>query len=114
MGSATHFYDAVVAAKLLDKFENSPGVTVFAPVGEIPSDLNPNTHIISNFLGYTPNLLPGKTYPADSGARIDITFGPSGERLVNGKRLVKPNVVMKNGVVHFIEGVIPRVQFIRT
>ncbi|KAF8536876.1 hypothetical protein BDD12DRAFT_888887 [Trichophaea hybrida] len=103
VGSATPFFNAVIAANLLDKCENSTGITIFAPIGEIGSGLSPNAHIISNFLGYTPNLLPGHNYTADSGALINITFGPTGDRLVNGKRLVRPNVVMKNGVIHFID-----------
>ncbi|KAF8244535.1 hypothetical protein K440DRAFT_558713 [Wilcoxina mikolae CBS 423.85] len=106
VGSAIPFFNAVVAANLLDKCENSTGITVFAPIGEIGSGLSPNAHIISNFLGYTPSLLPGHSYTADSGALINITFGPTGDRLVNGKRLVRPNVVMKNGVIHFIDSVI--------
>jgi len=118
---ASVFYNIVVSTNKLALFEETPAVTIFAPIdgssanvtsyGNNTYNTDPDSHIITSILGgevplyYSAELLPGQTLYARSGLPINITWASNGERLVNCRRLVKPNVVTKNGVVHFIDGV---------
>lgn len=106
------FFDTVVHTGNVDLFEKFPAVTIFAPIDEyLTSTLDVNalhSHILwrQNVFGMllTPDLLPGKTFYSKSGAPIKITYSKTGEKLVNGRRFIKPNVVTTNGVIHFIDG----------
>lgn len=106
--SAQNFYNAVVSCGKLSLFEETPAVTVFAPIDSsfTTEDFNPESYILSGPLSlyYTPALIPGNTIVTTSGGLIDITKSATGERLVNCRRLVRPNIPMKNGVIHFIDG----------
>ena len=63
-------------------------------------------HIIPNFLGYTPDLqvVPGKAYITAAGGHLMISI-KDGEFLVNGIKILQPNVITQTGVVHYIEKV---------
>lgn len=104
------FYKKVVHTGNLPLFEETPAVTIFAPIDShvkthhSPYNSDPRSHIILGKLGFSPELLPGRTIYTASGAPIVISFAKNGERLVNCRRLVKANVITKNGVVHFIDG----------
>ena len=105
---AQYFYNKVVSSGKLSLFEDSPAVTIFAPIDgkKTPKTCNPEAYIIGpNFLAYSPDLLPGNNVTTRSGDVISITWAPDGGRLVNGRRLVKANIPIKNGVIHFIDGV---------
>jgi uncharacterized surface protein with fasciclin (FAS1) repeats len=109
---AQDFYDTVVSSGNLPLFEDTPAVTIFAPIDDTPSQGNntsnsdPEAHILTGPLSlyYSNNLMPGSTIVARSGDSIEISWAKNGERLVNCRRLVRPNVPVKNGVVHFIDG----------
>ena len=109
---AQKFYKLVKKTGNLEDFENLPGVTIFAPIDKYVKDLkvDPTSHIFWSdelfALYHDSDLMPGETLLTYSGDPVKITFDPkTGERLVNCRRLVKPNVVTKNGVIHFIDGV---------
>lgn len=112
------FYHTICKYKQKPKFYTAAGVTIFAPIDPPSKENTANfkaqfsgdnleTYIISDFLGYTQELYPGDTYISDAGTDIAITSGPTGEKLVNGRRIVKGDVITTNGVIHFIEGVGP-------
>jgi len=107
MELALRFYKIVVSSGKLPFFEESTAVTIFAPINaNCPNSVNPDDYIlIPPFLAYTPGLVPDGTYITRSGKTIKVTWAKGGGRLVNGRRIVKANVPIKNGVIHFIDGV---------
>lgn len=102
---AQKFYDALVKADLLDYVENTPRLTIFAPV-EVKGKINPKDYIVADLLGYSPYLSPGSSLTALSGKEIKITWDTAGGvgKLVDGKKIVKNDIIIKNGVIQFIEG----------
>ena len=108
------FFNAVQRTQKLALFERSPAVTIFAPIdGKVDApQINPDSYIVhvrgEDVYGpfFTPDLPIGYGLKTRSGATIKITQSDdTGETLVNGRRFVRPNVMIKNGVIHFIEGV---------
>ena len=61
-------------------------------------------HIIRNFLGYTPDLVPGKAYRTAAGGHLMISI-KDGDFFVNDIEIVQPNVITQTGVVHYVEKV---------
>jgi len=106
---AQNFYNTVVSSSQLSIFEETPAITVFAPIDSSYTNAacDPDAYILTgpSSLYYSPYLIPGNNITTRSGRVINITAAPDGGRLVNGRSLVKPNVPMKNGVIHFIDGV---------
>lgn len=104
---AQDFYNVIVSAKKLSVFEETPAVTVFAPIdGSKTTALgNPEAYILPGALYFTPDLIPGNTIPIGSGNILNITWAPDGEKLVNGRKIVEANIPMSNGIIHFIDGV---------
>ena len=95
----------------IDSLSNSAGVTIFAltdstfsSVGSRLTKAALDQQIISGFLGYTPDFVEGKPYTTASGGKILITT-QSGVYYANGVRIVRPNIITKNGVVHYVADV---------
>ena len=65
----------------------------------------PDEYIICGFLGYSPQLLPGRSYYTVAGTEIRITWGHDGLKRVNGIPFVQTDIVTKNGVLHLIKSV---------
>ena len=172
VGTATMFYDAVVAAGRKDFFDDTTACTIFAPVdagieagkegtADVPghskagkrsnketkgsdeetkgsngddkggnekkggnkeakggnketkgsdedkgsNKIVPDEYIICGFLGYSPQLLPGRSYYTVAGTEIRITWGDDGLKRVNGIPFVQSDIITKNGVLHLIKSV---------
>jgi uncharacterized surface protein with fasciclin (FAS1) repeats len=94
-----------------------PEITVFVPSdsailtalacssGEIDTDRLLRAHAIVGFSGYSPLLVEGAQFHAQDGTLIDVTTDYSGAVFVNHARVVKSDIVIKNGVVHIIDRV---------
>ena len=65
----------------------------------------PDEYIICGFLGYSPQLLPGRSYYTVAGTEIKITWGDDGLKRVNGIPFVQSDIITKNGVLHLIKSV---------
>lgn len=128
--SATLFLSQVRANGLFNDLENKASMTVFVPLdsafgtgnnvtnnGDGSANVIDNTsdvtsltrcacekHIIENWVGYTPQLKSGQSYVSRAGTELRITI-KDGDYFVNDVRIVRPNVITKNGVVHLIENV---------
>ena len=104
---AQRFYNTVVTSGRLSFFEETTAITVFVPIDtNCPNAVNPDDYILDPpFLGYSPGLRPGRSYTTVSGETLHVTWGSGGVRLVNGRSIVKANIPIKNGVMHFIDGV---------
>jgi len=98
---AAGFLAAIIKENLKLKLDIAPRITVFAPLSKPGSDHTVEGQVIYNFLGYTPDLVPGQNYGG-----ITITK-ERGQLFANGARIVKGNVPIKNGVVHFVDKVSP-------
>ena len=64
-----------------------------------------NWHIIPNLLGYTPDFILGTEYITSTGGLLIVT-NQGGDCFANGVKIIRPNVIMTNGVVHSIDAVI--------
>jgi hypothetical protein len=129
--SANLFLSQVRANGLFDELENKASTTVFVPIdsafgignsnGTNNGDGSANVVnniiggtsltrcaceklVIDNWVGYTPQLKSGETYVSKAGTELRITI-KDGDYFVNDVRIVRPNVITKNGVVHLIENV---------
>ena len=105
---AKGFYNSVVSCGKLSLFSETCGVTIFAPIDAYNNcnydKINPIAYIV-DAVYFSPELWPGTNITTISEDTINITWAPDGDRLVNGRRLVKANIPIKNGVIHFIDGV---------
>ncbi|KAF8243421.1 hypothetical protein K440DRAFT_637378 [Wilcoxina mikolae CBS 423.85] len=100
----TGFLEAIKRENLVHKLDDCPGITVFAPLN--PSkDCNVKARVVFDFTAYSPDLVPGASFEAASGANLTISKGPDGSLCVNGEKIVKSDVLVKNGVVHFVDNV---------
>ena len=96
---ASEFLFAIRKQGLVDKLDNRPRITVFAPLGKLHSNCTVEGQIVSDYLGYSPEFVPGTTYGG-------ITITKKGESFyANGLKIVKADVPVKNGIVHYLESV---------
>ncbi|KAI5814959.1 hypothetical protein BZA77DRAFT_317222 [Pyronema omphalodes] len=106
--NATRFLSLVRQNGLFNDLENTPYMTVFVPIdtafsaGSSPSVCACEKMTIDSWVGYTPQLVDGQSYVSRAGSELKIAI-KDGDYYVNGVRVVRPNVITKNGVVHLIE-----------
>lgn len=110
---------ALTQANLVDAVDSLSDVTIFAPNNEafqaIGSAL-PNLtmmqlagilqyHVINGTVAYSSTLENGTTVPALSGGDLTITIS-DGDVFVNSAKVLIPDVLVANGVVHVIDNVL--------
>ncbi|KAK9764250.1 hypothetical protein K7432_008401 [Basidiobolus ranarum] len=93
------------------------GVTIFAPndaafaaakLDSVSNDQLNNLikyHIVTPAVLYSTNLTDGTSFTSGQGARLNI-HTKDGNLYVNNARIVTPNVLTNNGVVHVIDAVL--------
>jgi uncharacterized surface protein with fasciclin (FAS1) repeats len=99
----------------LDSVENLKDVTIFAPTDgafdsaeSIISGLNEDgissalTYHVAKGVGYSTDFLNGQIVPTVNGKTLSITV-KNGTASVNGARIVKTDLLTRNGVMHVIE-----------
>jgi len=115
----TSLAGALTSAKLVDTVNNLRDVTIFAPANSafqaIGSGLgNLSTtdltsiltyHVVQGTVGYSSGLMNGTTLPTVNGANLTVTIN-NGMVFVNGAKVVTPDVLVSNGVVHVIDAVL--------
>ena len=97
---------------LLSTVSDTPKVTVFAPADSVlatNASMDPSVlrrHFwTGDLVGYTPELINGKTYPTmDASASVTITYRDD-EYYANDAKILTRNVITKNGVIHYIDRV---------
>jgi uncharacterized surface protein with fasciclin (FAS1) repeats len=103
------FRDEIIASGLEHKLSKTPGVTIFAPSNstkDYTGDIDISSHTITNgFLGFLPELFDQTGLETDSGLPIEVTL-EDGIFYVNGIRIIRANIIVKNGVVYEIEKVV--------
>ncbi|KAF8244321.1 FAS1 domain-containing protein [Wilcoxina mikolae CBS 423.85] len=101
----TTFRDGIIATGLEEKLNDTPAMTIFAFANDaIDGDdtFNVNEHTITSLLGYSPELVDTGPFTSDAGTKITVKFS-GGSVFVNGIRIIKSDITMKNGVVHQLE-----------
>ncbi|KAF9779813.1 FAS1 domain-containing protein [Thelephora terrestris] len=98
------------------------GLTLFAPDDQafnqqIPSSISGNTtalwavmrnHVINGTTVYSPSF-DGSTYVSAAGEDFHFTSNSSGQYVTSGNttaRIIQPDVLIKNGVIHIIDQVL--------
>jgi uncharacterized surface protein with fasciclin (FAS1) repeats len=111
----TSLAGALTSAKLVDTVDNLKDVTIFAPsndaFGAIGSALPGLTtdqltsiltyHVVQGTVGYS-SLLSNTTLKTVNGGTVTITV-EGGNVFVNSARVIIPDVLVSNGVVHVID-----------
>jgi uncharacterized surface protein with fasciclin (FAS1) repeats len=113
----TSFRGAVNATGLIDTVENTPDLTIFAPTSEAfrsvygalegleEQDLQNILayHVVNGSSpGYSSTLENGTTLQTAFGQNLTITI-ENGTYFVNAARVITPNILVANGVVHIID-----------
>jgi uncharacterized surface protein with fasciclin (FAS1) repeats len=107
---------ALNATNLLDTVNNLPNVTIFAPnnaalqaIGGSLSNLTTEQissvltyHAVPGVLGYSSGLKNGTVLPTVNGANLTVTIN-DGRVFINNARVITPDVLVANGVVHVID-----------
>jgi len=100
---------ALQNANLLTQLSSQRMVTIFAVQDSVidPANLPGSadlTRLIYEGLSYTPELTDGSCITTRGGGSLRITR-QGNDILVNGVRISTPNVISKNGVIHYLEQV---------
>ncbi|KAI5782926.1 hypothetical protein FPQ18DRAFT_420857 [Pyronema domesticum] len=95
-------FPSVQSNSFMKKLDNYSKITVFAPLNPIDGDVNVEQQVIYDFVGYTPDLESGKTYKAGCGSDLKIER-KDGSIFVNGNKIVQPDGILKNGVIHYVD-----------
>lgn len=109
---------ALTAANLANTVDNTRDLTVFIPnnaafqrIGGNLANLSMEqlssilTYHVVPALGYSTGLTNGTRLPTLNGANLTITL-EGGNVYVNNARVIRPNVLVRNGVVHVIDRVL--------
>lgn len=114
----TALAEAATAAGVLEDLTAATDVTLFAPnneafeaVADVTADLTPeelanilNYHVVVGTVGYSTTLETTSIETAQ-GSSVNITVSDSGV-MVNDANVVLADVLVANGVVHVIDGVL--------
>lgn len=117
---------ALVKASMMDTVDNTTGITLFAPIdqGFNSSGVvveNTSAEVLATMVQfstvkdilYTTDITNGQNVTTLQGGNLTFTNKEGTNKYqVNGVNMVTPNVLTKNGVVHFIDAVLmPNVSF---
>lgn len=111
--NGTQFQKFLDSSGILGALLDYTSITVFAltdaVVASVGNSLTKSAvgqNVMMGFVGYTPDLVDGNEYGRGSatGGKIKVTIN-GGAYFVNNVRIVSSDVIMKNGVVHYVENV---------
>ncbi|KAE8444639.1 hypothetical protein EG329_014387 [Mollisiaceae sp. DMI_Dod_QoI] len=114
----TSLAGALTEANLVSTVDSLRDITIFAPsnaafqaIGSALGDLTTQElagileyHVVNGTVGYS-SMLSNTTLPTVGGGQVTITI-ENGIVFVNSAKVVTPNVLVSNGVVHVIDGVL--------
>lgn len=104
----TQFASALEESNILDNVETIPGITVFAyRNGDGDFNISAAGLVLNDTVEYTPTLDSGRAYTTVAGSTI-TPVERSGAWFVNGRRIVKANIPIMNGVLHILENVVSK------
>jgi uncharacterized surface protein with fasciclin (FAS1) repeats len=125
MGEVSTLVKAVQAAGLVETLEGPGPFTVFAPTNEAFAALPPGTledllkpenkdklkaillyHVHPGDAIMAKDVKTMKLSTADDGKMLNITVEADGTVMVNDAKVIKTDIVAKNGVIHWIDKVV--------
>jgi uncharacterized surface protein with fasciclin (FAS1) repeats len=112
----TSLTGALNATNLVNTVDTTKDVTIFAPnnaafqaIGSGLANLTTEQissvltyHVVAGTVGYSSSLINGTSLKTANGANLTITIA-DGKVFVNGARVITPDVLVANGVVHVID-----------
>ncbi|ORY10425.1 FAS1 domain-containing protein [Clohesyomyces aquaticus] len=115
----TSLRGALNATDLLSAVNETPDLTIFAPtnaafqsIGSALGNLSTEDlagiltyHVVNGTVAYSSDLESGMQVPTIQGGNLTITI-ENGTVFVNGAKVITPNVLVANGVVHIIDNVL--------
>lgn len=111
----TNLLTAASTANLADVIDNTPQITIFAPVNQAFANVSALTEAnlaeilkyhVANEVLYSTSLTNGQTYTTLQGKTLTVTIADNVVR-VNEAVVTQPNILLKNGVLHVIDRIIP-------
>lgn len=110
---------ALTSANLVNTVNGLKDVTIFAPsnaafqaIGSGLGNLSTTDltsiltyHVVQGAVGYSSGLMNGTSLPTVNGANLTVTIN-NGMVFVNGAKVVTPDVLVSNGVVHVLDNVL--------
>ncbi|KAF8544162.1 hypothetical protein BDD12DRAFT_801508 [Trichophaea hybrida] len=99
----TTFIDAITAGRLTQKLSDTTAMTIFA-FQNFPTtpSVNINEYTITGFLGFSPGFTEEGSLVSDAGTKLKFSFY-HGSYFVNGIRIIRTDMTIKNGVLHLLE-----------
>ncbi|KAF1365331.1 Fasciclin-domain-containing protein [Lizonia empirigonia] len=116
----TSLRGALNATNLVEAFDTTADVTIFAPsnqafqnIGSALGNLSTEDitsiltyHVVAGTVGYSSGIANGTTLTTLNGANLTITIGEEGRIFVNSAQVTIADVLIANGVVHVIDEVL--------
>jgi hypothetical protein len=101
------FEAALNDTRMLEDLSAKPGVTIFAVQDSgftgTPDEQLLKRHVHEN-LAYSPELSDGLCLDTQGGSILTVTHKGK-DKFVNGAKIVRSNVITRNGVIHYLEKV---------
>lgn len=111
----TSLVSAVVQTGLAGVVDNTASLTIFAPTNAAFSKVPPVSkavlkkvleyHVVPGAVAYSTTLTNGQTVPTAEGSVLTVSLRNGGV-FINDARVIIPNVLTENGVVHVIDKVL--------
>lgn len=122
----TSLAGALMGAKLVQTLDTAKDVTVFAPnnaafqaIGSALPNMTTQElarileyHVVNGTVGYSSTLKNGTTLKAMNGESLTVSM-VNGTTFVNSAKVIVPDVLVANGVVHVIDKYVPPTRFLR-
>ncbi|KAF2473461.1 FAS1 domain-containing protein [Lindgomyces ingoldianus] len=116
----TSIRGALNATNLTSIINETPDLTIFAPtngafqsIGSALANLSVSDladiltyHVVNGTVAYSASLMNGTSIQTVQGGNITITIDANGTVFVNSAKVITPNVLVANGVVHVIDNVL--------
>ena len=107
--NGTAFAKALSRSGTLDSLSETPRITLFVPLdsalqGQTLDAASLKRYVLLNTLATFASLKAG-FYTTSSGDSVNVTSNADGSFSVNNAPIVRSNVMIKNGVIHYIDGV---------
>ncbi|KAF8252054.1 hypothetical protein K440DRAFT_636236 [Wilcoxina mikolae CBS 423.85] len=107
----TTFIDVITSSGVKQQLSQTPAMTIFTfanPSNATSVNININEYTITGYLGTSPELVGQMSLQNDAGATLHFKYH-GGFLYVNGCRVVRSDILIKNGVLHQLEH---RVQYL--
>jgi uncharacterized surface protein with fasciclin (FAS1) repeats len=107
--NGTAFSAALNQAGILTSISNTPRITVFVPTDAALKGQTLDANALKRYILFdtlaTTTTLANGGLTSSSGENVNVTVSADGTYTVNNVKITGANTMIKNGVVHYIDGV---------